>query len=494
LNNNLIFKLNFKEMRKFFSVLMAMTIALSSAFFLTSCKGDDDDDNNNNDVVKETTFELFEREGENDDEEMVVMEKIITITDFGKGIGNYTMKADMTYVLNGIVVVNEGQTLTIEPGTIIKGKSGQGENASALMVARGGTIQANGTAAKPIIFTAASEKTFYNHDKSEITYGTNIPVETQGLWGGVIVLGKATTNNLAEKRIEGIPATESRGLYGHETDGKMGDDNDNSGTMKYISIQHGGTDIGAGNEINGLTLGGVGMNTTIEYVEVVANVDDGIEFFGGAPNIKYAVTAYCGDDSYDYDEGYHGKGQFWLTLNTVGDKCGEHDGGPSSNEEGEPYAIPMFYNLTYISDGTFFNIRDNAGGHWYNSIFANGKEIRIEYRNDKHNSYDMLKEGNLTFTDCIASDVKKDNTDFMDVLLEKGDALPATAIQDALDHWNNNNAFESLGLTFANPIPATGANSGTAPTDSWFTNVAYQGAFEPGGSNWAEGWTLTFRK
>ena len=174
---------------------------------------------------------------------------------------------------------------------------GSGAEASALIVARGGKINAVGTQENPIIFT-------FEQDALD----GSTPYNTKGQWGGVIILGNAQLNSSpGETQIEGIPDTESRGLYGGN------DDLDNSGTMTYVSIRHGGTDIGAGNEINGLTLGGVGSQTTLEYIEVIANADDGVEFFGGTASIKYVLTAFCGDDSFDYDEGWRGYGQFWCT-------------------------------------------------------------------------------------------------------------------------------------------------------------------------------------
>ncbi|MFT4779797.1 MAG: hypothetical protein ACI923_002340, partial [Flavobacteriales bacterium] len=210
----------------------------------------------------------------------------IVITDDGSGTGTTTWTADNNYILDGLVFVNSGQALTIEAGTVVKGMAGTGADASALVVARGGQLFANGTDIAPIIFT------FENDPLDGST-----PWDTRGQWGGLIVLGDAILNSTpGESQVEGIPDTEARGLYGGEND------NDNSGSITYISIRHGGTDIGAGNEINGLTLGGVGAETVIEHVEVVSNADDGIEFFGGTVSIKWAVVAFCGDDSFDYDE------------------------------------------------------------------------------------------------------------------------------------------------------------------------------------------------
>lgn len=202
-----------------------------------------------------------------------LMAETIQITDASINAGdNVTWTKSNVYILDGLVFVEEGATLTIEAGTVVKGKPGEGENASALIIARGAKIYANGTANEPIIFTFEADDPADPFDQS---------LEATGQWGGLIVLGKSVINDPAgENNIEGIPSDEVRGLYGGT------DVNDNSGVIKYVSIRHGGTNIGANNEINGLSLGGVGAGTTIEHVEVFRNQDDGFEFFGGTVKCK----------------------------------------------------------------------------------------------------------------------------------------------------------------------------------------------------------------
>jgi len=292
--------------------------------------------------------------------------------------------SDKTYVLDGFVFVNDGQTLNIEAGTVIQGKPGEDVNASALIIARGGKIMAEGTAQNPIIFT-------YEGDNG----GSSATL--RGQWGGLIILGKARLNSTpGESAIEGIPTNEVRGLYGGT------DDADNSGVLRYVSIRHGGTNIGADNEINGLTLGGVGSGTTIEYVEIVGNKDDGIEWFGGAPTIKYLISAFCADDGLDYDEGYRGKTQFAIVYQDptpdAADRGGEHDGG-TDPETGTPYATPVFYNVTSVgnSGSRTITFRDNAGGEYHNSIFVNfGRGVDIEdLLGQNQDSFKQWEDGNL---------------------------------------------------------------------------------------------------
>lgn len=229
--------------------------------------------------------------------------------DLGEGTGssveitsnittNTTWETGKVYVLAGRITVTSGATLTIQPGVVVKGQVGSGANATALIIARGGKINAAGTATQPIIFTTVADEIIPGQVASP-----NLEPTLEGLWGGLIVLGKARgsfAGDVQEIQIEGIPASDTNGLYGGS------DDADNSGVLKYISIRHGGANIGEGNEINGLTLGGVGSGTVIENVEVVANQDDGIEWFGGTVSVKNALIWNSGDDAIDTDQSWAG--------------------------------------------------------------------------------------------------------------------------------------------------------------------------------------------
>jgi hypothetical protein len=426
----------------------------------------------------------------------------IAITDQGNGTGTVSWTANNTYILHGFVFVNDGQTLTIEAGTIIKGAEGQEADASALIVARGGKIIAEGTAEKPIIFTSVLDD-----------LNGSVSLKQRGLWGGLIVLGKATLNSSpGVSNIEGIPTTEPRGEYGGS------DDADNSGIIKYVSIRHGGTDIGEGNEINGITLGGVGSGTVIDFVEVIANADDGIEFFGGTPHVKHAVIAYCGDDSFDYDEGFRGQGQFWLAVQdeSDGDRIGEHDGG-TDPETAEPYATPYIYNATYIGRGESagkrsITFRDNAGGFYRNSIFLNqAKGIDIENLASADDSYARFVEGNLKIEGNIFYNVagQTDGTDAAAngaaLFTISGNGADATDLSNSQTNFaayfaTANNVVSNPGVSAAQPIPANNVTGNMAAIEgttanfdaAFFDNVSYKGAFDPSGSNWAS-WTRLYK-
>ncbi len=419
--------------------------------------------------------------------------KETTLSDNGNGIGTRILYKDTTYFLEGFVFVNSGQTLTIQPGTVIKGNPGTGASASALIVARGGMINACGTSSEPIIFT-------FKNDPMD----GSVPVTTSGQWGGVIVLGAASNNTVpATQQIEGIPTTEIRGEYGGTNDA------DNSGTLCYISIRHGGTDIGAGNEINGLTLGGVGSGTTIHHIEVIANADDGVEYFGGTVSTKHMITAFCGDDSYDYDQGWRGKGQFWFSVNqsTDGDRGGEHDGG-TTPEDGTPYATPMIYNATYFGRGASagkraITFRDNAGGQYHNSVFVDyDKGVDIELLSSGQHSWERFKGTDLQLVGNVFHNVNNGTgagifaVSFGSGASSNPDSAGAEAALDAYFATAGNTVADP-GITndfsggTINPVPTNVSNvsGGTASGDTWFDAVTYKGAFDPAGSNWMKGWT-----
>ena len=187
---------------------------------------------------------------------------------------------------------------------------------------RYGRIEAEGTAANPIIFTS-------RYDELD----GNLSYEDRGLWGGIIILGQARTNNKTDNGLERlrvlrdvIPDEEDeiKVVYGGKHDTHY------SGTLRYVSIRHGGRIVPGDiiNDIPGLTLAAVGSETIVEYVEVFASSSDSFAFLGGTVHTKYLVSAFCSDDSFDWDEGYRGKGQFWFSLhsNDQTGRVGEHDG------------------------------------------------------------------------------------------------------------------------------------------------------------------------
>lgn len=277
-----------------------------------------------------------------------------------------TWSKDTVYQLGGRIAVEDGATLTIEAGTIIKGEAGTGPNATALLVARGGKLMAEGTADAPVIFTSVADE-IMPEDIAEGNFGSpNLDPDIDGLWGGVIILGKAPISasnddgDVVELAIEGIPSTDPNGLYGGNESG------DNSGVIRHISIRHGGSNIGAGNEINGLTLGGVGAGTVIENVEVISNQDDGIEWFGGTVNVTNAVVWNVNDDAIDADQSWSGTLDNFVVI-TPTDHNFELDGPEGSMEAG--YTLKngiVIANTDTRSSADLINIDPNTIVHFEN--------------------------------------------------------------------------------------------------------------------------------
>ncbi|MCI0751648.1 MAG: hypothetical protein L0Y35_07410 [Flammeovirgaceae bacterium] len=284
---------------------------------------------------------------------------------------NTTWRTGNTYVLAGRIAVVDGVTLTIEPGVVVKGQAGTTVNASALIIARGAKIMAEGTANQPIIFTSVADQI----EPGELESPNLLP-SVNSLWGGLLILGKApisVSTNEDEFQIEGIPADDENGLYGGTNAA------DNSGVLRYISIRHGGADIGEGNEINGLTLGGVGSGTVVENIEVVANFDDGIEIFGGAVNVSDVLVWNAGDDGVDTDQAWTGTlDNFIVIAGTTTDHALEIDGpeGALGDDNGNASSTLVNGSIKGYIDASgggteLGDFRDGARGSYENIFFFN---------------------------------------------------------------------------------------------------------------------------
>jgi len=290
-----------------------------------------------------------------------------------------TWTSDNIYELAGKVVVDEGATLTIQPGTIIKGREGQNTAASALVITRGSFINAVGEPDSPIIFTSVIDNITVGS-----TSGTNLEREDNQLWGGVIILGSApisAQDGDTETNIEGIPAEEGYGLYGGT------DEEDDSGDFSYVSIRHGGISIGDGNEINGLTLGGVGNETNISNVEVYATLDDGIECFGGSVNINNALVYYQGDDGIDLDMNYSGMISNFAVIH--GDGIGTDESLEIDGPENTTYTEGFFTLMNGIcriegADGSAADYKSKAQGTTVNVTHetTNAVKVRASFDDD----------------------------------------------------------------------------------------------------------------
>lgn len=413
-----------------------------------------------------------------------------------------------TYILDEKIYVLDGKSLTINAGTVIKGRPVGAGNAAALVVARGGKVFANGTETCQIVFTAEA-------DPMDGTY----PVANRGKWGGVVLLGKAKNNLVVGNAlsasgvdgvgfIEGYIAAESRNLFGMPVGSE--DDNDNSGIMSYVSIRHAGEVVGANNELNGLTLGSVGKGTTLHHIEVISNADDGVEFFGGNVDLKYATVMFSDDDMFDWDLGWSGRGQFWVGVKTDqttspgGDNGFECDG---DDDKKNPALIshPFIYNATMIGSGHLkgkgLELKELTQGEIYSSVFANFKTgVNIDKK---------TRLGGDAYDNWIANTLKFGCNTFVNsqVLFSttptSGSSVPSSSDSAKFFADGNINAASVAGLDYtlvmntttnavtdqynAVPKPLL-VSTCTPPSDGFFTAAPYRGAFKADSQSWLSDW------
>lgn len=409
--------------------LFAIAILVAGTMTIVSCGKDD--------AVKTVEKEV-------EKEKIVEKEKLIEVSEGGLGVlvssnikANTTWSADSVYILGGRIAVESDATLTIEAGTIIKGDAGTGANATALIVAQGAKLEAKGTKDNPIIFTSIADKI-----KKGGIDSPNLSDDVDGLWGGLIVLGKAKISVKGDSKfanIEGIPATDTNGKYGGEAD------DDNSGTIEYVSIRHGGSNIGEGNEINGITFGGVGSGTTVKYVEVVANQDDGIEWFGGTVSVSNALVMNNGDDAIDTDQAWAGTLDNFMIINP-GDKGFELD-GPEGAYAGVGHTI---------KNGTVY-MKSCAGGYDDDSntdakvsnVYFTGITSKTGKSND-YNANGAFVATSLEFdANAVDLDGDDDTADVAPVALDYFGDMTASIIKEVTTATVGADASKFKGWTMA---------------------------------------------
>lgn len=387
-----------KIITKTVKTLMIATLALGMASGVSSCK------------KKGCTDPLatnFDEKAKKDDGTCELAPVGTEVAKSGTISSNETWSSINIYTLEGKVIVPDGVTLTIEAGTIIKGKEGQESQASALVVSRGGKIMAEGTADKPIIFTSILDDITTGQK-----VGSNLAKTDNQLWGGVVICGKAPVsaeNGDTEGNIEGINPDDKFGKYGGN------DPADNSGVLNYVSIRHGGISIGQDNELNGITLGGVGSGTTITNIEVYATLDDGIECFGGTVNLSNILVFYQGDDGIDLDQNYAGTISDFAVIQ--GDGIGTDEGLEIDGPEGSTYTTGLFtlkngLCMTQGTEGTPADLKSKAQGTIENVTFEYGTaaiKIRASFNGDCTSKSDAAKyvlDGKLKVNNSKWSSVK----------------------------------------------------------------------------------------
>lgn len=408
--------------------------------------------------------------------------------------GNVFWNFDTVYLLQGKVYVKAGATLTIAPGTIIKGD--YSTPGSCLVVTRGAKLMAQGEETRPIVFT--SSRSVGNRATAD--------------WGGIVIEGNAKINVPG-----GIGTVEGGNLSnpdGTASDGQYGglNDLDNSGILKYVRIEFAGYPYAPNNELNGLTLAGVGSGTVLSHIQVSYGFDDAFEFFGGTVSADHLVSYRGNDDDFDTDFGFRGKVQFGVALRdtSVADAVSGANGFESDNDgtgtANGPKTSAVFSNMTLVGPRW-------TSSNGYNSSFKSGAHIR---RNSEQSIFNSIIMGWPTAVK-IDGDSCHRNADSLWLAFQNniisGSVLNLDSIGPAANTWSVSNWFNTLNTgnttlaqssdvmltaphSYATPDfrPATGS---PALTGSSFTNAklasgfdntpTYRGAF--GSVNWMENWT-----
>ncbi len=370
--------------------------------------------------------------------------------------------------------------LTIQPGVTLFGESGS----DFMVVNRGSRLEADGEENAPIVMTS--------RDDLEGTQAD--PVNAIGEWGGLVILGRAPINRCegggtpgmadCENIIEGVTAPEAQ--YGG------GVPTDNSGTLRYFQVRFAGFPLSSGNELNGISFGGVGTGTTVDYVQVHNNSDDGIEMFGGTVNLKHIVLTGIDDDSLDTDNGWNGKVQYLLARQIDG--RGDNGFEMSSAGTGvSPATNPTIANFTIVGStkdsepGNAMRINSGHIGRFLNGVVIDEDEcFRWQDAGNDNDTFDGVNTDpafDSVLFDCGTGGLTIDDPETL------------AAVDAVMDGSNNTQETSTITSNFqAGTKEAMNASFDLTTIDPFFEDTDYLGAFGPEETetnNWATGWTFS---
>jgi hypothetical protein len=460
----------------------------------------------------------------------------------GSITANRTLSKDTVYTISGFVYVNSGAVLTIPAGTRLVGDSAVA--GSALYILRGARIEANGTAAEPIVFTSAR------------AVGNRAP----GDWGGLILVGNATVNRANGVIIEGsnasIPGASTTGtVYSEGTN-----DADNSGTLRYVRVEFGGFAVATDQELNSFTLAALGSGTTLEYLQAVAGLDDNFEWFGGTANARFLVSYESGDDHFDTSEGFRGRVQYAIAYQSTvlqprpgtggvsvdpqgfevdgcnGTGCGVA-GTPTAPPAGgniqsaSPYNMNVFANFTVVGPGAVGGsfsssgsggvgavLRRGTGGVYVNGIIARWPRLAVSLRDTT--SQNRLAADSLNFRSVLmvengavtsrtwdsttvgvahrtahATGFNNDTTGSFAAIFPGVPTAPTAATTGASFDWTpaTGSAAATGGTGAFSALTGTNGSRIAARAGTAVTGTTFRGAADPAGTKWWQGWTVYFR-
>lgn len=420
-----------------------------------------------------------------------------------------TMDSDTRWILAARIELGNGNeelesaddadnlVLNVEPGTNIYG----GEPRSWLVITRGSRIEAEGERNNPITFSSLDD---WTAEGSLDEAFENDDFSGDSEWGGLVLQGFAPNNQQSEGNFN-VNAEADLGFFGGN------DKTDNSGTVKYVRITEGGFEVAEDEELNGLTLFGAGSGTTLEYIQVNDNLDDGIEFFGGTANARYLVLTDNLDDSLDFDQGWQGNFQYALIA-----RSGESDRGIESDNDGDdfdntPNTRPTIANITILSesgDGFAAMHREGMAGYIHNSVYT-GADVCLdidEERTANNVSQNQTLAYNNVVLDCANTynddEEEAGSQDYAERVKNEEPGIVAITENDA----SLNASFQSkvtdsdIGVTdgvLSGPVdfPNTPDNADNTADGDFLDNTDYVGAVDPEldpatTDFWYEGWTL----
>jgi len=391
------------------------------------------------------------------------------------------LTADNTYLLSGKVVIGAPTDsagtggaktiLTVDAGTTIAGKNAT----SFLVVSRGSKIEAVGTSSNPIVFTSAADV-----ERGSSATDNALSESYTSEWGGLVVNGLATINGCSVGVCEAQGEADS-GLYGGT------DDDDDSGSLKYIQVKYAGNPITAEDELNGISFQGVGRGTNLDYIHVHNGADDGIEFFGGTVDIKHAIITGADDDSLDWTKGWRGRAQHVLIMQndnqSSSDRGFEGDNNGSA-QDSTPRAQPKIANATLIGGTTVGDtamlLRKGTGANIWNVVASN-------WRDDCLDIDDAATYANRDTATGITIE---------SALLGCSSPTDSGSEDGDLNTWFTGQANNVIGTTslsgFFNGVEEGNmVATDVSAMDAWFDATDYVGAVKSSDSsdNWTIGWS-----
>jgi trimeric autotransporter adhesin len=436
--------------------------------------------------------------------EVLLGKKVCALS--GEVIEDITLVAGNYYKLDGKVAIGKDMgadgtktggvsaKLSIEPGVTIFGESGN----DYLVVMRGSDIHAVGTSSAPIVMTG----------RQDILGEADI-VNTRGLWGGLVILGQAPINTCSFSTAGSSSSAGTRvNPCEKEVEGSSGDTmggelpNDSSGSLKYVRVQYAGYEVFPGNELNGITFGGVGNGTVVDYIQVHNNQDDCVEFFGGTVDVKRLICTGAGDDNLDIDWGYQGRMQYVLVQqsNGVGDHVVESD---NTNADAavayltEPRSNPIVSNFTFLSSGKdeIFKLKEGVSGQYFNgvAVVKDGSTNCIETT-----FAETAQDGAVTPHFSMNSVAMQCNGFVKTDGLATVDSIEAIVKEGANNLYGANSGSGSYVNTLSGPVNGSSESAATVTTipdkynaDGFFDTTDYIGAIKGATDTWYKNWTLS---